>query len=118
MLISFQAIINSYSQPFTGDIVAITSFPDFNPNSYFEYDMENFKNRAISDSYEPGSTFKIIPIAIALESEKYSMQHEIYCENGKFLLSNKRFLRDHESYGNLSIMDINFEYLDNSCDFF
>ena len=93
-------------EPFTGDIVAITSFPDFNPNSYFEYDMENFKNRAISDSYEPGSTFKIIPIAIALESEKYSMQHEIYCENGKFLLPNKRFLRDHESYGNLSIMDV------------
>ena len=69
-------------KPFTGDILAITSFPDFNPNNYFEYDIENFKNRAISDSYEPGSTFKIIPLAIALESKKYSMQHEIFCENG------------------------------------
>ena len=92
--------------PFTGDIIAITSFPDFNPNNYFEYDIENFKNRVISDSYEPGSTFKIIPMAIALDSKKYDMEYEIYCENGKLLLPNKKFLSDHEPHENLSILDI------------
>jgi len=51
-----------------GAILASTSYPSYNPNAYFEAEVERFKNWALSDIYEPGSTFKPLNIAIALEA--------------------------------------------------
>ena len=60
----------------------------------------------ISDAYEPGSTFKIIPLALSLESNTFSLSDSIYCEEGEFLLSSNRKLHDHEPYSLLSLEDI------------
>ncbi len=54
------------SDPATGYVLAMASYPNFDPNKYSKYDSKNFFNFAISGQYEPGSTFKIIPVAAAM----------------------------------------------------
>tara|TARA_Y100001970_G_scaffold294159_1_gene447686 strand:+ start:10355 stop:12307 length:1953 start_codon:yes stop_codon:yes gene_type:complete len=92
--------------PHNGEILAMASMPDFNPNSYNEYPQENFNNSVISDTYEPGSTFKILPIAIILNDTKYSISDSIDCENGEYKLSNNKLMHDHEENSFLTIKDI------------
>ncbi len=53
--------------PKTGEILAVGSKPDYDPNDYASYDEKYWKNKAISDIYEPGSTFKSIVMATAVE---------------------------------------------------
>ena len=92
--------------PHNGEILAIASIPGFDPNEYSKYDMKTFNNAAISDLYEPGSTFKIIPVSMMLESEAYSPHDSIYCENGFYRLISGKPLLDHEKHGFLTIEDI------------
>ena len=91
--------------PFTGDIISIASIPDYNPNNYSDYQLENFKNRAITDSYEPGSTFKIVPI-IAAYGDNLSPNKKYFCENGEFYLNNGKKLNDHEEHDSLTVNEI------------
>ncbi len=55
--------------PRNGDVLALGSYPDFDPNNWVESDSGSLKNRVIGDVYEPGSTFKIISIAAVLEEK-------------------------------------------------
>jgi stage V sporulation protein D (sporulation-specific penicillin-binding protein) len=54
----------------TGDILALASLPDFDPSHYASAPPDAWRNRAIADAYEPGSTFKLITAAAAIESGK------------------------------------------------
>lgn len=55
-------------EPVTGKIVAMASYPDFNPNFYNTYPLENFTNSNISAVYEPGSVFKVITMAAGIDT--------------------------------------------------
>ncbi len=55
------------SRPHSGEILGLANYPTFDPNRFWEYPIEHQRNRALSDQYEPGSTFKIVPVAAALE---------------------------------------------------
>lgn len=55
--------------PHTGEILAMANRPDFDPNNYQKYSNQARRNKAIADSYEPGSTFKIVTLAAALEEK-------------------------------------------------
>lgn len=59
------------SRPETGEILAMASRPSFNPNEYSS--IENYVNHATSSTYEPGSTFKIVTLAAAIEEGKYKI---------------------------------------------
>ena len=77
----------------TGRVLAMANMPDFNPNNYAAY-VNNFGhktyyNRAIGDSYEPGSTFKLITIATALQHNKILPNEIMNCEDGSYRIGNK-----------------------------
>ena len=55
--------------PYTGEILAIASWPTFNPNAYNASNEVPRRNRAVQDIYEPGSTFKVVTVAAALEED-------------------------------------------------
>lgn len=71
-------------EPHSGRILAMASFPDFNPNSPFNYPKENYKNHVITDQFEPGSTFKIIPATAALSKNSVTIDEEFNCEDGSY----------------------------------
>ena len=54
------------SEPATGHILAMSNYPNFDPNNFNDHSVDAMRNRAISDQYEPGSTFKIVSISAAL----------------------------------------------------
>ena len=92
--------------PKNGEILAMASIPDFNPNYYNEFPMESFNNAVISNSYEPGSTFKILPYALILDNDLFDTNDSIFCENGVYKLSNNKLMHDHEENGMLSFEEI------------
>lgn len=68
----------------TGEILAMAQAPGFNPNDYAGADKETYFNRAITNGYEPGSTFKVITAAAVLEEKSVKPEQTFFCENGVF----------------------------------
>ena len=88
--------------PQTGAILAMASVPDFDNNYFSKYKINNHHCRAITDQFEPGSTFKIVTAVAALSENKISLTEEFNCENGKFEYFNQ-IVKDHEPYGQLTL---------------
>ncbi|MDP9110107.1 MAG: penicillin-binding protein 2, partial [Candidatus Eremiobacteraeota bacterium] len=59
--------------PYTGEILALANLPNYDPNRFWHYPASALRNRAVMDAYEPGSTFKLVTAAAALESGKVSV---------------------------------------------
>jgi cell division protein FtsI/penicillin-binding protein 2 len=92
-------------RPQTGEILAMANRPNFDLNLRSEAKPEQMKNRAIIDMMEPGSTFKIVTAAAALNEKKVRPDTTIFCENGIWNFGG-RPLHDHKAYGELSVQDI------------
>jgi cell division protein FtsI (penicillin-binding protein 3) len=92
-------------EPDTGRVLAMANYPTFNPNSYFKYGPAALRNRAISDSFEPGSTFKIFLVASALENRVIRAGDSFNCENGSYSYSG-RTIHDTHRYGALTVPQI------------
>ncbi len=97
--------------PHTGEILALANWPGFNPNAYNTADPNSRKNRAVSDIYEPGSTFKIVTLAAALEEKLTNPEEVVDCQMGSIVV-NGRLIHDHKPYGALTVAQI----LQNSSD--
>jgi stage V sporulation protein D (sporulation-specific penicillin-binding protein) len=65
--------------PKTGDILAMAVANTYDPNNYSDYDASTWRNFLISDSYEPGSAFKIVTASAALEEGTISLESRFYC---------------------------------------
>jgi cell division protein FtsI (penicillin-binding protein 3) len=92
-------------QPFTGEILAISCIPAFNREDR-KIDVKDLCNPALNRVFEPGSVFKVVPAAALLEEGLYKPTDSIYCENGKFRLTDDVTINDHEKYKYLTFSGI------------
>lgn len=91
--------------PKTGAILAMAHYPFINPNSYNQFAKDKWRNRAITDPYEPGSTLKIFSAAAALESGVSGPHSIYYCENGSYRIG-RNVVHDTRPYQYLSLEQI------------
>lgn len=93
-------------RPRTGEILALASLPDFDPNAPGKATDIERKNRIIADMHEPGSTFKIVVVSAALNEDMVTLNDVFFCENGRWMFKG-RPLHDHDhGYGNLTVEGI------------
>lgn len=91
--------------PVTGGILGLANYPWFDPNNFSDTSMDFFRNRAVSDSFEPGSVFKIVTAAAVLEEGVVDLDSEFFCENGSYRIE-KRILHDYKPFGTLKFREI------------
>ena len=91
--------------PNSGAILALANWPKFNPNAPQEVTAEKRNNRAISEIYEPGSTFKLVTLAAAFDQNLIRADEVFNCENGAVTVAG-HLIHDHKKYGMLTVADI------------
>lgn len=93
--------------PKTGEILAMASRPNYDPNHYSDATAQELRNRGITDMYEPGSVFKIIAAAGAINEGIMNENSTIFCEHGSFYYGGK-ILHDARGdyFGDLSLRDV------------
>ena len=99
--------------PSDGEILAMATSPSFDPNEYGKYSADNRRNRAIADAYEPGSTFKIVTGALALENSLVTLDETIDTGDGRIRVGNTTISEhDGKQYGALTLAGV-FEHSSN-----
>ncbi len=91
--------------PKTGAVMAMAHYPFINANTYNKYGKDKWRNRAITDPFEPGSTFKIFSAAAAIESGVSGPHSLYYCENGSYRIG-RNVVHDTHRYQWLSLEQI------------
>ena len=91
--------------PQSGEILAMASVPGFDNNNFSKSEPGLHKVRAITDQFEPGSTFKIVSAIAAIKQSDISLSEEFDCENGEYQYYNIS-VSDHEKYEMLTLPQI------------
>jgi len=93
--------------PYSVEIYAMANVPQFNPNNFNAFPRETWKNNAVVSSYEPGSIFKPIVAAAAIDKGVAQPHDRFFCENGSFKVGkNKIGEADNHKFGSLSMKEI------------
>lgn len=97
--------------PYTGEILALANRPDYNPNHFAEYAPKNWRNAAISNAFEPGSTFKILTTTAAL-GEKIVNLNERFFDSGAIEVQGRTIhCWKHGGHGSQTFKEV----VENSC---
>ena len=92
--------------PRTGAVISAAVWPTYDPNLPPDrFDSDSKRNRILTDSFEPGSTFKVFVVAAALEEGRVTPESVVYCENGAFRVANHT-VKDTHPYGDLTISQV------------
>jgi cell division protein FtsI (penicillin-binding protein 3) len=89
----------------TGEVLALASWPSFDPNARGTWSMEALRNRVVTDTFEPGSTLKPFSVAAALDSGRVTPQMRINTAPGKMTIGN-RTIGDAHPHGVLSVEEV------------
>ncbi len=100
-----QAATAIMMDPHTGEILALANRPTFDPNRPGAYKAANRRNRAVTDLYEPGSTFKIVMATAALEEKTATLNTKVDCSEGEIEVGG-RMIRDSHKHGVLTLRQI------------
>ena len=104
-----RAVVDSQSQagvavvvdPWTGEVLAMANWPTFNPNRFGSYPSARWRNRAVSDAYEPGSIFKIVTAAAGIQEKAVETEEVLDCGNGGIDIAGVH-INDHAVFDKLS----------------
>ena len=91
--------------PFSGEILALANYPTFDPNAYTEASAFARRNRAVADYYAPGSAFKVIVGAGALEEKLVRPEDQFDGEGGAITVGGVT-IRDHERFGIITFSEV------------
>jgi cell division protein FtsI/penicillin-binding protein 2 len=94
------------TDPMTGDILAMANYPTFNPNRPGDVPGSQRRNRATEDIYEPGSTFKVVTAAAAIEEGVLSPSDIIDTAPGVIRVARDRLVDDEHAYGELTFENV------------
>ena len=89
----------------TGEVLSMISMPDFNPNDRGDLTSSRFRNRSITDSFEPGSTVKPITVAMAMEAGVVASDTMVDTEKG-FLYIGRNRINDTKPHGEITVSDV------------
>jgi cell division protein FtsI (penicillin-binding protein 3) len=92
-------------RPRTGEILAMATLPNFDPNHPGAFPMDALRNRVIADEEEPGSTYKIVVVTAGLNERIITLDEQFNCGMGHFYYAGWP-LRDHKPFGMLSVENI------------
>lgn len=92
--------------PYTGEILAMATEPNFDPNRPGKVPIASRRNRAITDLSEPGSVFKIVTAAALLEENLAQPTERVFCENGNYPTIGRHVLHDHKPHGWLTFHEV------------
>jgi cell division protein FtsI (penicillin-binding protein 3) len=88
-----------------GEVLAVANFPSFNPNARFRYTLDSYRNRALTDLFEPGSVIKPFSIASALESGNFT-PNTVIDTRPSWMVVHGRMIRDIHNYGVLDVIGV------------
>ena len=95
-------------EPSTGYLLAMASYPNFDPNNYNKYPQDALRNRAICDQFEPGSTFKCVPVAAALNESIVGENDSFDCKSSSISYKGRilRLPKDSHPHDHLTVREI------------
>ncbi|GAH70241.1 unnamed protein product, partial [marine sediment metagenome] len=92
-------------EPESGEILALYNYPDYDLNNFGDYEPSVRRNLAVTDIFEPGSSFKFVTAAAAIEEGRVKPEDRFFCEKGRYRIGG-RLLHDYKPYGELSFKEI------------
>ena len=90
----------------TAEILALASYPSYDLNTYAQASEEAKRNIGVWYAYEPGSIFKIVASSAVLNERVMTPESTVFCENGRYRLSNGRVIRDVSAKGWLTLEQV------------
>ncbi len=91
--------------PETGAVLALANYPTYDPNEFGDYSQESRRNRAVTDIFEPGSTFKIFTMSAILKERPETYNEKVFCGNGLQQFFDRK-VHDHEKHGWLTVPEV------------
>jgi cell division protein FtsI (penicillin-binding protein 3) len=92
--------------PETGEVLAMANQPSFNPNDRGDRDPALYRNRAITDPFEPGSAFKPLVLAAAIEADRYHADTIVDTGNGRLVINGSDVTADTRALGRVTVREI------------
>ena len=89
----------------TGEVLAMVNQPTFNPNNRSSMRSDHYRNRVVTDVFEPGSTLKPFTVAAALESGEFNTQSQIQTAPGFYKVGSST-VKDHKNYGLIDVSTV------------
>lgn len=90
----------------TGEVLAMVNQPSFNPNDRSQFDVARYRNRAVTDIFEPGSSFKPFVVAAALETGRYDPTSTIDTSPGYLRVGDNIITQDYNNLGEIDLATI------------